>query len=276
MKKLLLALTLFMSLAVASQAQFLNWGVRGGVGMGLHIDDMATSSPVLAGNVGAFLTYGFTQSQSLAADNFVLQTGLNIIRRGTHFQEVFERGLNMSIREGYYSAFYMQVPILATLRYELPLRSPGHRVLVSVGPAVSYGLFGDYVDRKISPGMPQYTWNYEIHKDAFEVLNRLDFNLLFGAGYEWRDLTFMLQFDLGLLAVSTSDDFLKTSEMENYKQSLLPPQEELDMMPADMAAMVIQTADKNAAEAFRDVNMQVPNGNNFAVMLTIGYQFPIR
>lgn len=230
----------------------------------------------MAFNAGAFVTFGFTQSQSLAADNFCLQSGLNVIRRGTHFEEVFEKGLNMSIREGYYSAFYIQVPILATIRYELPMREPGHRVLLSLGPAVSYGLFGQYVDRKISPGMPQYTWNYELNKDAFEVLNRLDVNFLIGAGYEWKDLSFMLQFDLGLLPVSTTEDFLKASEMENYKQSLLPSQAELDMMPADQAAMLVQAAEKKAADAFKDVNMIVPNGNNFAVMLTVGYQFPIR
>lgn len=276
MKKLLIALAVFMLLAVTSQAQFLNWGVRGGAGLGTHVDNISSSSPIMAMNAGVFVSYGFTQSQSLAADNFCLQTGLNVIRRGTHFEEVFEKGLNMSIREGYYSAFYVQLPILATVRYELPVRNPGHRVLFSAGPAVSYGLFGQYVDRKISPGMPQYTWNYKISEDAFSVLNHLDVNFLFGAGYEWKDLSFMLQFDLGLLPVSTDKDFLKASEMENYKQSLLPSQEVLDMLPADQAAALVQQAEKAVAEAFKDVNMIVPNGNNFAVMLTVGYQFPIR
>lgn len=284
MKKLLIALAVLMSLTLTSQAQFINWGVRGGVGIGTHADNMSSSTPVMAANVGAFVSYGFTQSQSLAADNFCLQSGLNIIRRGTHFNEVLEKGLSMSVREGYYSAFYMQVPVLATIRYELPLREPGHRVLVSLGPAVSYGLFGEYVDRKISPGMPQQTWNFEIKEDVFKVLDRLDFNFLFGAGYEWKDLSFMLQLDLGLLAVSKSEDFLKASERDAFKNQYIannmPTSEELAVMTPEQISSITGSisaaADKAAKEAFGDVNMYVPNGNNFAVMLTIGYQFPIR
>lgn len=284
MKKLLIALTVLMSLAVSSQAQFLNWGVRAGAGIGLHTDDMATCSPVLAANVGGFVSFGFTQSQSMAADNFVLQTGLNIIRRGTHFEEVLEKGMNMSIREGYYAAYYAQLPILATIRYELPIRQPGHRVLFSVGPAVSYGLFGDYIDRKISPGMPQYTWNYEIDKDAFKVLNKVDVNVLFGAGYEWKDLSIMLQFDLGLLAVTTTEDFLKSSEMQQFKTNFiknnLPTDDILSQMPPEVVQTMVESLEQNAEaaaqKAFQGVNMYVPGGNNFAVMLTVGYQFPIR
>lgn len=284
MKKILVALIVLMSLAVTSQAQFLNWGVRGGAGIGLHSDDMATCSPVLAANVGAFVSFGFTQSQSLAADNFVLQTGLNIIRRGTHFREVLEKGMSMSVREGYYAAYYVQLPILATIRYELPLRDPGHRVLFSVGPAVSYGLFGDYIDRKISPGMPQYTWNYEIDKDAFTVLNRMDVNVLLGVGYEWKDLSVMLQFDLGLLAVTKTEDFLKSSEMQsfkaNYVREKMPDEDILAQMTPDVLQNQIEqleaAAEEAAKKAFQGVNMYVPGGNNFALMLTVGYQFPIR
>lgn len=284
MKKLLIALTVLVSLSVTSQAQFLNWGVRGGAGIGLHTDDMATCSPVLAANLGAFVSFGFTQSQSLAADNFVLQTGLNLIRRGTHFEEVLEKGMNMSIREGSYAAYYAQLPILATIRYELPLRQPGHRVLFSVGPAVSVGLFGDYIDRKISPGMPQYTWNYKLDKDAFTVLNRVDVNLLVGAGYEWKDLSVMLQFDFGLLAVTKAEDFLKSSEMQsfktNYVRENMPDEDILAQMTPDELQNKIEqleaAADEAAKKAFQGVNMYVPGGNNFAVMLTIGYQFPIR
>ena len=83
MKKILIALTLFVTLAVTAQAQFLNFGFRGGVGMGVHIDDLADNSPILAANIGGFVTFGFTNSQSMLGENLRLQTGLNLIRRGS-------------------------------------------------------------------------------------------------------------------------------------------------------------------------------------------------
>ena len=122
MKKILIALTLFVTLTVTAQAQFLNFGFRGGVGMGVHIDDLADNSPILAANIGGFVTFGFTNSQSMLGEYLRLQTGLNLIRRGSKFQEVLDD--IMSIRRGTYDAWYVQLPILALLRYELPVREP--------------------------------------------------------------------------------------------------------------------------------------------------------
>lgn len=240
MKKILCTLIVLAAFTATSQAQLLNWGVRGGAGIARYADNLSGSStPVLAANVGAFITFGFTNSQSVMADNFCLQTGLNIIRRGTRFEDVLESGLNMSIRNGYYNTWYAQIPILATIRYELPIRQPGHRMLISVGPAVSYGLFGTAYDRKISRGMPQRSWNYEVTEDAFKTLDRLDVNALIGVGYEYEDLSVMLQFDYGFLSTHSSVDALSAADNQN-------------------------TTDK--------VNF----GNNWALLLTVGYQFPVR
>ena len=243
MKKVLVILTLITTLTITAQAQFINWGVRGGVGLAGYVDDMASSSPIMGANAGLYVSYAFTNSQSMLAESFCLQTGVNFIRRGTNFKEVLEKNLNMSIREGSYVGWYAQIPILATVRYELPIRSPGHRALFSVGPAFSFGVIGTRNDYKISPGMPQRTWNYRINEDAFNDLNRMDFGFIIAGGYEYKDLTFMLHFDYGMLAVSEGTDVLKTNENAYY-------------------------GSKNQAV--------VPNGNNLAVLLTIGYQFPIR
>ena len=237
MKKILVFFTLAVSLSVVSHAQFLNYGVRAGAGFGTHVDDLAVNTPILAANIGGFVSFGFTQSQSLLAENFYLQTGLNLIRRGSNFREVLE--MAMSIREGYYDAWYAQIPILATFHYELPIRQPGHFALLSVGPAVSYGLFGKYYDRKFTRGLPQEAWNYENPKPVFNVANRLDVDFLLGVGYEYQDLSVMLQLDYGFLAVAEEPDALKR----------------------------ITGLDEKAT---------VPMGNNIALLLTIGYQFPIR
>ena len=147
MKRFLIVLTFLTAFATTAQAQFLNFGVRAGVGLATHVDDLANNSPILAANVGGFVTYGFTQSASLLADVFRLQTGVNFIRRGCNFKEVLE--MTMSIREGSYDAWYVQIPLLASFRYELPIREPGHFGLLSVGPALSVGMFGTVKDRNI-------------------------------------------------------------------------------------------------------------------------------
>ena len=237
MKRFLIGLALMAVMATTAQAQFLNYGVRAGVGFATHVDDLADDSPILAANVGGFVSFGFTQSESLLAENFCLQTGLNLIRRGSKFQEVLETP--MSIREGKYDALYAQIPILATVRYELPIRQPGHFGLLSVGPAVNFGLIGKYQDRKFTRGLPQRDQNYIFDLPAFDVMNRLDISLLFGVGYEYEDLSVMLQLDYGFMAVTDSPDVLK------------------------------RIADENS-------NAIVPLGNNIALLLTIGYQIPFR
>jgi len=243
MKKILVTLTLLVTLSFAAQAQFLNFGFRGGAGMGVHVDDLATNRPILAANLGGFVSFGFTNSESFIGQNIMLQTGLNLTRRGSKFEEVLESV--MSIREGSYHAYYLQLPILVTYRQELPIREPGHFGFVSVGPAVNYGLFGWANDRKISRGYPQSDWNYKIENDpVFDHLNRLDVSFLLGVGYEWQDLSVMLQLDYGFLSVKNEVDVLKT----------------------DQESHSYQTSDV----------LVVPQGNNFAILLTVGYQFPIR
>ena len=238
MKKIFIALTLIAAMTFTAQAQLLNFGFRAGTGMAVHVDDIAANSPILAANIGGFASFGFTNSESLLAENFWLQTGINIIRRGSNFEEVLDQ--IFSIREGYYSAWYVQVPVLATFRYELPIRQPGHRALLSLGPAVSYGLFGSYYDRKVSRGLPQEDWNYEHYGNAFDELDRLDVSFQLGVGYEFQDLSVMLQMDYGFLAVRKVDDALNDG------------------------------ADINSSVKV------VPQGNNFALLLTVGYQFPVR
>lgn len=239
MKKILIVLTLIIAMATTAQAQFLNFGFRCGAGMGIHVDDMAKNSPILAANVGAFVSYGFTNSQSLLAENLWLQTGVNLVRRGSKFEEVLER--LMSIREGVYSAYYLQVPILATYRYELPIREPGHIGFLSAGPAVNFGVFGTMDDRKITRGFPQSDWNYRIEGDpVFNHLNRLDVSFLLGVGYEHEDLSVMLHMDYGFMAVKEEPDALQTNQSGVSSPTV------------------------------------VPQGNNFALLLTVGYQLPIR
>ena len=242
MKKILVLITLVAALSITSHAQFLNYGVRGGVGFATHVDDLAFNTPILAANIGGFVSFGFTQSQSLLAENFYLQTGLNLIRRGSNFREVLE--MAMSIREGYYDAWYAQIPVLATFHYELPIRSSGHVVGLFIGPAVSYGLFGRYGDRKITPGVTSPTANYDVNfngskedRQVFNHLNRLDVSAILGISYEYKHLRASFYIDHGFMATSEGDDILR----------------------------ILENGTSNK------VNVKIPNGNNVSYMLSVGY-----
>lgn len=245
MKKILIALALILATAFSAKAQFTDFGFRVGTGFAYHSDDLADNSPIAAVNVGAFVNFGFTGSQSLLAEMFSLQSGVNLIRRGSHYEEVLQSIL--SVRQGTYDAWYVQVPLLAAFRMELPVREPGHIGLLSVGPAVSYGLFGSRNDLIFTHGYPQSDWNHKIvGEPVFNTLNKLDVSFQLGVGYENQDLQVMLQLDYGLTAVANFDDALRNDTEYN------------------------PTTNNNGAV------VKVPQGNNCAILLTVGYKFPIR
>lgn len=272
MKRFLIVLTVLFAMSFSAEAQLLNFGFRGGVGPAFHVDEMSSSGPRLGANVGAFLSFGFTGGQSFFAEHFWLQTGVNIIRRGTQFEEAYEKGMFMSIRNGRYSAIYAQLPLLATFRYELPIREPGHIVMLSIGPAVSYGITGTYRDRKVSRGLPQESWNYDVSGNVFDKLNRLDANILFGLGYEWKDLSFMVHIDYGFMAVSQSPDVLKNSEADRANAAA----EAAAAAAAAAAAQGITVPGMDALTSTTSSGATVPGGNNMSILFTVGYQIPIR
>lgn len=246
MKKIVVFTTL-VSIFTICHAQFSEYGVKVGLGAATMNDDLATKSPVLATNIGGYINYTFQNSESLFSEIFHLQTGLNLIRRGSNFEEVLERGTTLSIRTGYHHAWYVQLPILACLHYELPIRHPGHDLGLCIGPAVSFGLFGNYADRKITPGVSSPSANYDISFNGtpddckvFNHLNRLDIGAIVGLTYQYRNLNLSLFIDHGFLATSDGYDILRIIQNQQSQGS--------------------------------DVNVKIPNGHNVAYMLSFSYK----
>ena len=232
---------------MGAQAQFGDYGVKVGIGTATIQDDLATKSPVLGVNVGGYINYTFAQSESVLAEIFYLQTGLNLVRRGSNFEEIREHANDMMERRGYYHAWYAQLPILAGVHMELPIRQAGHVVGFYLGPAVSVGLFGSYADRKVTPYNPSYTANYDVSihgsaadRQVFNHLRRLDVSAVVGLSYEYRDFTLSIFIDHGFLATSEGEDVLRLIE---------------------------NTQSNNTT-----VNVKIPNGNNNAVMFSVAYR----
>ena len=242
-------------------AQFGDYGVKTGFGAATIVDDLATKSPVLGLNFGGYIDYTFGQSQSVLGEIFYLQTGLNLIHRGSNFEEHHEIANDLMIRTGSYSAWYLQVPVLAGVHMELPVREAGHVVGFYLGPAVNVGVFGRYHDRKVSPTKPSYDENYDVDvngsrsdRNVFNHINRFDISAVFGVSYERGDFTFSLFVDHGFLATSEGEDVLRLIDnaMGNTEQQNNP------------AASLLNNVTK--------VNVKIPNGNNNAIMLSVAYR----
>ncbi len=224
------------------------FGAKAGLGYATITDDLSTKSPILGATVGGFANLTFAKSQSMLAEIFYLQTGLNLNRRGSNFQVVMERDNTLSIREGYYHAYYAQIPILACVHMELPIRKAGHIVGVYLGPTINVGLFGRCKDRLVSPGISSYTGNYDldIHGSAhdravFRHLKRFDLSAIVGASYEYKNYVVNLYVDYGFLPTSEETDIIRVIE--------------------------------NSSNSGSNIKIEIPNGYNIAYMLTVGYKF---
>ena len=99
MKKIFLLGLMCLMGFMGAQAQFSDYGVKLGVGMATIEDDLSTKSPVLGLNAGGYINFTFAQSESVLAEIFYLQTGLNIIHRGSNFEEIHEHENDLIKRE---------------------------------------------------------------------------------------------------------------------------------------------------------------------------------
>lgn len=233
-----------------AHAQFDDYGVKFAIGTATLADDLGSKGPILGANVGGYINFTFKHSPTALAEIFYLQTGLNLVRRGNRFEEVYEHDNTLAYREGYHHAYYVQLPILAGVHIELPVREPGHVVGLYLGPAVSFGLFGRYADRMITPGYTSRQANYDVNfsgtsadRALFNHINRLDVSAILGLSYEHGPYTFSLFVDHGFLAVSEGVDVLTT-------------------ILNNLGGGAISTANVT----------NIPDGNNNAIMFSVAYK----
>lgn len=261
---------------MGAQAQFADYGVRAGLGVATISDDLSTKSPILGAGVGGYINYTFVNTQTIFGEFVYLQSGLNLNRRGSNFHEVLENENTMSVRDGYYHAYYLQLPLLVGFRLELPIRQSGHIAGIIAGPAFNVGLFGRYKDRMVSPGNPSSIANYDnsiINTPSFTIsdnmseaevaavraaevaakaearrqravfnhLRRLDVGVVVGFTYEYGPWSAMLYMDHGFIATSTEPDILR---------------------------IITQSMGQGGDSSLKT---EIPNGNNTAFMLSISY-----
>lgn len=253
MKKIvLIGLIGLMGIMGTARAQFDDYGVKFALGTATLADDLSTKTPIMGVNVGGYINFTFKHSPTALAEIFYLQSGINLVRRGNTFMDVLENDNTLSYREGYHHAYYVQLPILAGVHFELPIREPGHIVGFFLGPAVSYGLFGRYADRMITPGYTSRAANYDVNfsgtaadRALFNHINRLDVSAILGLSYEHGPYTFSIFVDHGFIAVSEGTDVLRT---------------------------IVNNLSNPNATTTNSTIANIPNGNNNAVMLSVAYK----
>lgn len=238
---------LHLSPLTSLQAQWGDYGIKASIGSATITDDLSTKSPILGGGIGGYLNFTFSKSKTVLGEIFYLQTGLNINRRGSNYQVILDNKTTISIREGFYHAYYAQIPFLACFHMELPIRRAGHVVGVCVGPAVSIGIAGRCHDRMVAPFLPSYAVNYDTDitgtasdRAVFNHLARFDVSAIIGLTYEYKNIALSLYVDHGFIATSKEDDILRIIE--------------------------------NSQGASSDIKIEIPNGNNSAFMLGIAYR----
>ncbi len=253
MKKLFALVAFAFLMSLSANAQFVRFGGRLGLGASHVTDDLLTTTPILGVNLGGYVDFMFSNMKNPWADNIYLQTGLNITRRGTNFEQVF---VDMrSIRQGYFHNWYVQLPLLAGFKYEIPQLPAENFVSFYIGSAVSCGLLGSYRDRQVTPGMPHTSNNYDTYitmgpdaKKSFTHITRLDVGVIIGIGYQWHNFTFDFHLDHGLVALMQKDDVL---------------------FPLDYPT------DESGAPTGPSKPTNAYTGTNQSYMFSIGYQLPI-
>ncbi|MBP5190230.1 MAG: PorT family protein [Bacteroidales bacterium] len=259
MKKILTLLAFAVILQFPAKAQFVHYGARIANGAAYVADDLLTHTPIFGFSIGGYVDYMFTEWKNPWAENIYLQTGLNITRRGTNFQQVFVNML--SIRQGFFHNWYAQIPIIAGFKYEIPQLPAGNYVNFFLGPTVNVGLFGRLWDRQVTPGMPQSSNNYDTFvtgsksdRSSFKHQRRIDVGLVLGVGYQWHNFTFDLYMDHGFVALMKKDDVLAPFDQTQNQNNQNGNTTQNNTKPEDRNAYT---------------------GTNNAFMLAIGYQLPI-
>ena len=251
-----------------AHAQWEDYGVRVGFGAATLDDDLATKAPILGALVGGYANLSFGSSQSILGEVFYLQTGLNIVRKGSNFQEVLDHDNTLMIREGYYHSYYAQIPVLASVHMELPIRRAGHTVGLFLGPTFNVGLFGRYADRKVSPGVSAYDANYDIDingtaedRAVFNHINRFDVGAMFGVTYERGNIAVALFVDRGFIATSQGEDLLRIIERNQQNAS--------GDNSGNSGTPSIPFLNNNTTN---NIRVKIPNGNNMSYMVSLSYR----
>jgi hypothetical protein len=221
MKKIISLLSIMLVLAVSTHSfAQLGFGVR----TGLNISNMrvsgftgVTESSRISYHVGAILAYNFS-------DNFALESGLFINSKGANFElsQALTNTLTLTLNQTL-SPLFLEVPINAVYKVDIkPVK-----VIIYGGPYFAFGISGNRTNEYSASGLPagtslsallaqlgiqNETIGLKYGTGNTDDLRGFDFGLNFGAGVEYNNFLFRVQYGLGLNnlnPVSANNEVLK-------------------------------------------------------------------
>jgi len=208
MKKLMLSLSLIAGLTVAASAQ-LKFGIKAG----LHFPSLKVSgeelNPEEIEGLKANTTFYFGGTIEVPVnENFVVQSGLNYIRKGAKFDFSYSEGGDAVSLTTKINLNYLELPVNGLFKFNAGTGS----LLVGAGAYYGYALDGN-TKSEVSLTMDGQTEKESENEDLIlgnttaDDFKRGDFGLNFLLGYELKNgLSFNGGYRLGLTNISNSPD----------------------------------------------------------------------
>jgi hypothetical protein len=203
MKKILLTLTLGVIFVGTTFSQ-----IKFGVTAGLNVSNFSYSedekSDFKAGfQVGVLADYAITE-------NFSIIPELSFSQRGCKIEEEYENsGVTNKVKESV-TLNYLQLPINAAYKFDLGL---GSKLLIFAGPYLGYALSGtDKFETDIA-GISTSASEKINFGSKEEEIKAFDFGITGGVGYQYANIFFKLQYNLGLGNLSNSEGSVKNTNI---------------------------------------------------------------
>ena len=200
MRKPLIPLILVLLALPLSAQQVMRWGVEAGGGVALMANEHYSCGWLPSGVAAATVDLGFSHDPQM---NQVLsmRTVLTLLVRGGRY------GLELPSveysRQGLYQGLYLQLPLLAHVKVELPPISPyrNHWLTLSLGPTIGLALSGTLRDEQHCGRYPGDTVVNALHnwrgRETYRHARRLDLGAMAAVGYQFDRLSLQAVWETG-------------------------------------------------------------------------------
>ncbi len=217
MKKLILAMVLTTTVALATQAQVYVQG-----GLNLANITKTKDGQTEKNNMLPSFNAGILGRLELA-DMFHLESGVLLTGRGSKAETYFNSG-NDYIKTKF-NPLYIEVPLNAVVK--IPLQKESN-VFFHAGPYAAIGIAGkSRQDSKFGPLMSSSTSNIKFSNDdpltseqedaGYDKLKRFDFGLNFGGGVQLGKVILKANYGLGLTKINSTQSNNNADDKNKYR-----------------------------------------------------------
>lgn len=171
-------------------------------------------SPKLGFSIGATIEHDIT-------NGFYLQSGLTFTTKGAKHKshEYWIGGTNPPITytKTTINQTYLQLPLMVAYKVQI---NQDMKAFLRIGAHVAYGIGGKTTEKEETKGADRPDETNKESSFGSEKLERFDFGLGSGIGFEYQRYVISLNYELGLRDISYKHDNLTNSDYKNRNASL--------------------------------------------------------